>query len=815
MENLIQDVRLGARRLAGSPVFTAVAIISLALGVGANTAIFSLVNTVLFRPLPVEKPEQIVSVAVRGKGDSMLSFSYPNYEDFRDRNEVLSGLIVHRFAPLSLSRGGVNERVWGYLVSGNYFDVLGVKPIKGRTFLPEEGTERLAHPVVVISHGCWVRRFGADPDVIDREILINSKPFRIIGVMPEEFKGTELIYTPEIWAPMMMLEWLEPGSDWIKDRSTQNSFAIGRLKEGVSVEQAEASLNILATQLGTEYPDDNEGQVIRLTPPGFVLPDVRDPVVSFSWILMGAVGLVLMIACANLASLLLARVTERRREIAVRLALGAKRIRLVRQLLTESLLLSMSGGLAGVLLAMWIVDVLVAFKPPVDFPLTVELAIDLRVIAFSIIVSMLTGIVFGLAPALQATRTDLVTTLKDTSAAAGYRRSRLRSSLVVAQIGLSVVLLIGAGLVVRTLNQLQTMSPGFQTTNRMMMSVDLGLQGYDRTRGQQFYKQLVERVEALPGVRSAAMTTYVPLSLNYNGSNLFIEGQPPERGANIPSTMVGSAGLGYFETMGINLLVGRDFNEQDDPKSERVLIVNEALARHFFPGPELESAVGKRISISGPTGPFRPIVGVVENGKYFNIGEDQRFFVYSFMNQSYGSNGTLLVHTEGDPVSITGAVRNEISSLDPNLPIFDIKTVAEHMNLSFFPTRVAATVLAGFGLLALVLAGIGVYGVTSYSVAQRKRDISIRMALGARSGQVIRLVLREGVRLAVIGVVIGLGGAFALTGLASSLLYGVSATDPLTFSFIAFLLGGVSVAACVIPARRATKIDPIRALKCE
>ena len=816
METLFKDVRYSIRSLLNRPGFTAVAVITLALGIGANTAIFSLVNTVLLRPLPVDHPEQVVSVAVRGKGDSINAFSHPNYLDFRDRNQVFSGLLLYRFVPLSLSRAGADERVWSYEVSGNYFDVLGVKAIKGRTFLPEEDRTRLSHPVAVVSYGCWQRRFGGDTNLVGQDVLLNNHRFQIIGIAPEGFKGTEFVYAPEMWVPISMLEWAEPGAKWLDDRSSGNFFAVGRLKPGINAKQADLSLNLLAQQLAKEYPDTNEGQKIQLTPPGFIIPDLRGAVVSFTWALMAAVALVLLIACTNLAGLLLARATDRRKEIAIRLALGANRLRLIRQLLTESILLSVVGGAIGLLLTIWTINALLAFKPPIDFPLALDVGVDWRVLIFLVSVSVITGAVFGLAPALQATRPGLVTALKDTAAQGGGRRSRLRSGLVVAQIALSLVILIGAGLVVRTLQQLRTMNPGFDPHNALTLSFDLGLQGYDEARGQQFYHQIVDRVQSLHGVRSVAVASYVPLTINYNSSNIFVEGEVAERGANAPSAMVGSVGPRYFQTMATSLVQGREFTDQDREKSERVAIVNETFVRRLLTNTKsIGDAAGKRVSFNGSQGPFMRIVGVAKDGKYFNISEEPRSFIWTPLAQTYSSSASLIVRSIGDPQAMIPAVRNEVHALDPNLPIFDVKTLTEHMRLALFPARVAATVLGTFGFVALTLAAIGIYGVTSYSVAQRTREIGIRMALGAQIGDVLKLVLSHGVKLTVIGVAFGLIGAYLLTRALASLLYGVSATDPLTFGFIAFLLIIVALIASYIPARRASKVDPLVALRYE
>jgi len=815
METLIQDLRFGFRRLLKGPAFTIVAVLSLALGVGANAAIFSLINAVLLRPLPITDPSKVLSVQVVGKNDSLDAFSYPNYLDFRDRNEVLSGLLVYRFAPMSLSRERNNERVWGYEVSGNYFDVLGVPAVRGRMFSPEEDRARNASPVAVLSYGCWQRRFGADPQIVGKEITLNGHTFNVVGIAPEGFTGTEIIYTPEVWVPMMMADWIEPGSQWIESRGSGNIFAIGRLKRGVSVKQAEASLNLLAEQLGKEYPETNEGRTISLMPPGLIIPSLRGAVVSFAWVLMAAVALVLMIACTNLAGLLLARVTERRKEIAIRLALGANRMRLIRQLLTESVLISVVGGAAGVVLAVWIVAVVVAFKPPVDFPLTIALELDWRVMLFSLLVSLATGIVFGLMPSLQASKPDLVTSLKDTTAQAGYRRSRLRSGLIVVQIALSLVLLVAAAVVVRALLT-QTVNPGFQTENGLAMSVDLGLQGYDETRAREFQRRMVESVSALPGVRSASIADFLPLSLNYSGNGIYIEGQEPVRGADVPTAMVATVGVRYFETMGIPLLQGRDFSEQDKKDTPQVAIVNEAFARSFFPGTDpAQGAIGKRISFKSVQGPFVQIIGVAKDGKYFNIAEEPRPFVYSSLLQNYSSQTILIARTTFDSNSMIGSVRNEVQKLDPGLPIFDIKTLSEHMRLSLFPARIAATVLGGFGALAVTLAIIGIYGVTSYSVAQRTREVGIRMALGASQAHVLRLVLGQGIVLVGIGSVIGVVASIALTRLMSGLLFGVTSTDPLILVAVPLLLAGVALGACFVPARRATKVDPMVALRYE
>ena len=816
MYSLLKDIQFAFRGLVKRPAFAIIGVVSLALGIGANTAIFSLVNTVLLRSLLVDRPEEVVAVHLRGKNDSMGAFSYPNYKDIRDRNDVLSGVVAYRFIPLSVSRGGNNERVWGYLVSGNYFDVLGVRPVKGRTFQPEEDVTRSTHPVAVVSYESWQRRFGGDPNLVGSDVLLNSHQFRVIGIAPPNFKGTEFIYTPEIWVPSSMAEWAEPGSTYIDRRDSGNFFLAGRLKPGIGATQAQASLNLLVNQLAAQYPDSNEGQSIKIGPAGFIMPDIRNAVVNFTAILMAAVILVLLVTCANIAGLMLARATDRRREIAIRLAMGANRRQLVRQLLTESILLSCIGGALGLLLALWMLRLLVAFKPGAEFPLTLDVPVDWRVLLFSIVVSVVTGAVFGLAPALQATRPGLVTALKESAAQGGARRSRLRSVLVVVQIALSLVVLIGGGLLVRTMQRLQSMNPGFDPSNALMMSFDVGLQGYDQARGEQFYQQVLDRMNGLPGIKSAAVTSYVPLTVNYSSNGVYIEGQPSERGANVPTAMVGSVGANYFQTLSTPIVEGREFTPHDTEKTDKVAVVNQTFIRRFMPFLQNNrDAIGRRISFKSAQGPFLQIIGIAQDGKYFNIAEDARAFVWTALLQDYSNSATLVVRTDRDPSSMIAAVRNEVQAIDPNLPIFEVKTFEEHMRFALFPSRIAASVLGIFGMIALLLAAMGIYGITSYAVAQRTHEIGIRMALGATVSDVLKLMLSHGLKLTVIGVCFGLIGAYVVTGAITSLLYGVSATDPLTFVFVSLMLIGVALLACYLPARRATKVDPLVALRYE
>ncbi|HEY9433643.1 MAG TPA: ABC transporter permease, partial [Blastocatellia bacterium] len=514
MQTLWQDLRYAARTLLKKPGFTLIAIITLGLGIGANTAIFSLVNTVTARRLPVAAAERIVEVTPLGKDASVGAFSYPTYKDFRDKNEVFDGLVTYLPAPMNLSQSGVNERVWGYLASGNYFDTLGVRAFKGRMFTEEDDRVPGAHPVAVVSYGCWQRRFGGDPNLVGKTIKLNGHDFTIVGVAPEGFRGTVWVFEPDFYAPMMMAKQIAPGgSYWFENRGNSGLLAFGRLKQGVTATQARESLNLLMAQFAREY-QGFEGMTFSVTPPGLAVPMIRYGALGFAGVLMATVALVLLIACVNLANLSLARAAQRRKEIAIRLSLGAGRLRIVRQLLTESVALSLAGGVVGWLIALWMIDLVAAFKPPIDFNLLIDLRPDWRVMAFTLIVSFITGALFGLAPSLQASKVDLIPALKEEAGFGGYRRSRFRNGLVVAQVALSLPLLIAAGLIVRSLQQVRMIGPGFEVENRITMSVSLGLQGYDEARGREFYKQLITRVDSLPGVRGASYIDSLPLNLD-------------------------------------------------------------------------------------------------------------------------------------------------------------------------------------------------------------------------------------------------------------------------------------------------------------
>ena len=812
METLLRDIRYGLRSLLKRPGFTAIALITLALGIGANTAIFSLVNTVLLRPLPVPHPEQLVEVfgTFHGGADYTIQ-SYLNYKDYRDRNDVFSGLMAYRFAPMSISHEGRNERVWGYLVSGNYFEVLGVQPFLGRYFIPEEDKTPGSHPVAVISYACWQKRFASNLGIVGQTLTLNNRAFTVIGVAPRGFNGTEVAFASELFVPLMMAHEVEPGSGWLESRDDDNIFAVGRLKPGVTSAQAESALRAITLQLGKEYPRENEGRGVRLSTPGLFIPDIRNSVINFSGVLMGVVGLVLLLACVNLASLLLARATERRKELAIRLAMGASRARIVRQLLTESVLLSLGGGLGGVLLAAWINSLVASIKLPTDIALVFDLRLDWRVLTFALALSLATGIFFSFLPALQSSKPELVPSLKDEVSMGGFRRSHLRNALVVAQVALSLVLLVCAGLVVRSLQVAQRTRPGFNPENAVALSFDLGLQGYTEEKGRTFQQQLLERAQSIAGVRSVALTTTVPLTLDYSFTSIYVEGQTATGTTDLPVAVPNVISPNYFRTLEIPLR-GRDFTEQDNKDESRVAIVNETFARRLFPGQE---AIGRRFNFSGPDKPYWEVIGVAADGKYNSLGEDPKAAFYRPLLRDYSRDATIVARTVGDPHSALAAVRSEVQRLDPTLPLFNVETLSDHMSVPLFPFRMAATVLGSFAVLAIVLAAIGIYGVMSYVVAGRTREIGVRIALGAARRDVLLLIIRQGITLAVIGLGIGFLVAIGVAQLLTKLLFGVSPIDPLTFAGVSLLLALVAVLACYVPARRATKVDPLVALRYE
>ena len=661
-----------------------------------------------------------------------------------------------------------------------------------------------------MSYNCWQRRFGGDPAIVGKTVQFNSRPFTVIGVAPKGFIGTEVAYDPEMFIPVMMATAIEPGSRWLERRDNSNLFTVGRLKPGVSEAQAKAELETITAQMAKDYPE-NVGRGIRLGKPGLFIPDIENSVFAFTGVLAAVGALVLLLACVNLASLLLTRATERRKEIALRLAIGASRQRLVRQLLTESLLISFSGGAAGVMLAAFINSAVRGIRLPSDITLLFDLRTDWRVLTFALVLSIATGILFSLIPALQSSKPQLVPALKDESSMAGFRRSRLRNGLVVAQVSLSLVLLISAGLIVRSLQAAQKMRPGFNPENAVAISFDVSLQGYNEERGRAFQKQVLERARALPQIENAALTDNLPLGLNYNDNTIYIEGSEFKGASTLPIAIPFGSSPGYFDVMGIPLR-GRDFRDDENKLEHRVAIVNETFAKKFLNGAD---PIGRRFNWHGPDDPFFEIVGVVPAGKYNSLGEDPKPAVYTPLYRDYNGGVTLVARTHGDPRAVLNDLRKLVQELDPSVSVYSMKTLRQHMGTSLFPARMAAIALGSFGVLALILAAVGIYGVMSHVVAGRTREIGLRMALGAQLSDVQKLILKQGMFLAAIGSLGGLMVALGGARMMKSLLYGVSSSDPITFTCVALLLLNVALLACWIPARRASRVEPMIALRAE
>ncbi len=836
-DEMFQDLRFGVRMLAKNPGFTLVVAITLALGIGANTAIFGLADAALFRPLPVvEAPDRLVMVT-RG-ADAWATISYPDFKVLRERNEVLSDLALYMGTQVSFGNGARSEVVFGSLVSANYFDTLGVKPVLGRTFLPEEDRTPGAHPVVVLSHGFWRSRFDSDPALVGQTIVLNGQRFTVVGVAPAGFDGETPPMKVNLWIPAMMTATMMVAlpfeqrvpPDLLSSRRHERFSAIGRLKPGIALAQAQAALETINRQLEQADPilpeqrfDPNADRSLRLiNPRGIVISNIREMAVTASRLLAATVITVLLIACANVANLLLARATTRRKEVAVRLALGATRWRLIRQLLTESVLLSLVGATAGLLFAYWIKRLLLAFKPPFPsaFTFTLDLPLDGRALGFTLLLAVATGVIFGLFPALQASRPDVVPALKDESGAEGARRRwlNLRGALVVAQIALSLALLISTGLFLRSLSYTRQIDLGFKPDNVLEVSFNLALQGYNEAKGREFYRQIVERLKRLPGTQSACVTNMLPFGFVALGSPVVPEGREiPPNERPFPSSF--AVGPRYFETIGTPLIRGRDFTAQDTINSPQVAIVSEKLARRLWPEiKDLGDALGRTLRVGDQNAISCEVIGVARDSKnniFNSIDREPEPTVYRPFAQGYSAAASVVVRAVGDPGDLIPAVRREVAALDENLPAQDLQPLTETTGLATWSARTGAAALSFFGLLGLLLASVGIYGVMSYSVARRTREIGLRMALGAESRDVVKLIVKQGMGLALIGTVTGLALAVAATRLIASLLYGVTATDPATFAGVAIFLMIVALLACYLPARKATKVDPMEALRHE
>jgi predicted permease len=807
METLTRDIRYAIRSLIRYPAFTAIAVVTLALGIGANTAIFSVVNALLLRPLPFTEPYNLMQVwEVSLKQNQRHDVAYPNFADWRDQNQSFQQIAAYSDRKFNLNDEAEPERIQGIMASPAFFPMLGIKPILGRVFLSEEDYPHRVFSVV-ISERLWRRRFNSDGQVVGRTISLNYENFTIIGVVKNIVDVPRVPDDTELWIPISH-------SSGFDNRRGHYLSVLARLKPGVTCEQAQVDLNRIAGTLTEEHPDSNTDLGVRVIP-------LQDQIVGdfklALQVLLSAVVFVLLIASANVANMMLARAARRQKEIAIRTALGAGRFRLVRQLLTESLLLSLLGGAVGLLLAWWGVYLLVAFGPS-DLPRLKEITVDARVLGFTLAIAMLTGVVFGIVPALKASFPDINEALKESgrNAAASAAHRRLRSLLVVSEIALSLLLLVGAGLLMKSFHKLQAVDPGFNPQN--LLTVQVGLRG---PRYQEdaavitFYDQLVEKLKASPEVQSIAIRSYLPVAVNedYAYLSFIVEGQPPDP-ANRPIAYYNAVSPDLFHTMQIPMLKGRAFDAHDVVKAQNVIIINETLERRYFPG---TNPIGKRMTLNDENPKaedWATIVGVVKDTKQRELSSEPAAEMYLPFAQSPHRSMVLMIRTTNAEGAVS-AVRRDVQALDPNLPIYGVRTMENVISESIAAARFRTSLVAIFAAVALVLAMIGIYGVMSYAVTQRTQEIGIRMALGARVTDVLKLVVKNGMSLATIGAVIGLGGTFAVTRLMTSLLFGVSPTDAVTLSLVTVGLMIVALLACYIPARRAAKIDPLAALRYE
>jgi predicted permease len=828
----LQDLRYAFRTLRKAPLFTSVAVLSLALGIGANTAIFTLVDQLILQWLPVRDPEQLVLLTARGQhygsNTGSNAISYPMYQDFRDKNQVFQGMFCRFGNQFSLTYEGRTELVSGELVSGNYFPVLGVAAALGRVFTAQDDLIQGGHPIAVLSYGYWKTRFAADPSVIGRKIVLNGYPLTIVGVSRKGFDGVEPGYSPQIRVPMMMKGQLTDKFYTLNNRRGRFAQVFGRLKPGVTLEQAKAGLQPLFHQiLQMEVREKDFARATEHTRQQFlkmwmdVLPaangrsDLRRQFSNPLLALMAIVALVLLIACSNVANLLIARATARQKEIAVRLALGAGRRRLILQLLEESLLLSGMGAILGIGLAIAIDQALIGFLPRGVLPLTLSATPDGRVLAFTLLISVLTGLLFGLAPAIQSTRPQLSGTLKDQAGSVvGGASVGLRKALVVAQVSLSLLLLIAAGLFIRSLKNLQGIHPGFETANLLSFAVNPALNGYKPERSLQFYRQLTERLGRTPGVNAVTLAVIPLLDGNEWDSSVTVEGYSTKEGEWINPHMQ-FVSPGFFRTLAIPVLLGRDFSDRDEKGALQVALINERFAKRYFAG---RSPVGLHVGMGGNPGTKTDIeiVGVVKDTRYESLRDEIPYELYiPYRQVDFVQGMTVYARALGDPTAIFASMRRAVNELDSNVPIYRMRTLDQQLDKSLMSERLLASLSGVFGLLATGLAAIGLYGVMAYMVVRRTREIGIRMALGANRGSVVWLVMREVLLLSAIGVAIGGAGAYAATRLVQKQLFGILPTDTLTMALSALGIATVAMVAGYLPARRATAIDPMRALRWE
>jgi len=803
--------------LVKNPAFTGAVIVTLALGIGLNAAVFSAVHGLLLRPLPgVENPDRIVQVYRSWPGIEYGSNSIPHFRDLRDRSEevgTVDGMASWAFVNLSLSSEGENEIAWGEMVSANFFDVLGVNPVLGRTFTLDESVERAGvggSPVVVLSYGAWQGRFGGDRNVVGRTVTINGSPFEVVGVAPEGFTGPMPVASPVLWAPLAMEPTLMAGSGSnMEERGSNFMNIVARIPADASVDRVRQGLDRVVDGLRETYPDQYERSGVVVVPQSEagIHPMIADSQVAMSSVILAVVALLLLVACVNVANLFLARAEDRRREIGIRLSVGAGRMRIVRQLLTESLLFALAAGIVGLGLAALAIRIMNGIQPPTDLPLGFDFELSMPVLAFTLGAALVTGLVFGLAPAIQASKPETVGALKGDAAAPGGSGTRISRGLVVVQTALSVVLLLSAGIFLRNLQAASEMDVGFQADHLRLARVAPGLQGSDRPRAEALYRDVKDRIEVAPGVTAAAWAEIVPLGLASQQTSVAVGGYEPGPDEQM-SIGYNRVGPDYFEAMGIDLR-GRGFTEADDSTAQPVLVVNQTMAERFWPG---EDALGRTVETRGED---RLIVGIAENGKYFRLGEEPTAQMYLPMAQDFPMWASIQIRTTDDPTTVVPRLRQAVRELDPTLPLADVRTMESHLGIAMLPSRVAGSALGIFGILGLILAAVGIYGVIAYGVSRETREIGIRVALGAGRSRVLAMVLKRGGILVVIGVAIGLVAAFGVAGLVRDLLYTGRAVDPVVFVSVPLVLTAVALLATWIPARRAAGADPMNALRGE
>ncbi len=819
MHTLTQDIRHAIRILAKNPGFTIIAVVTLALGIGANTAIFSMVNAFLLRPLPVNDPAQITVLAFQQKHGSVNNtFSIPDFRDIRDQtSSVFSGLFGYQFGMDGLSINGRPDRVMTNYVSGNFFSALRVQPALGRLFLPSEGEVPGADPVMVLGYTYWKTHFGGDPGIVGRNVSLDGRPVTIIGIAPQRFFGVYPLIDIEAYLPLGMAILENNAADFMANRGLRNFAVLARLQNGVSLAQAQASLNVVAHRLATDHPKEDEDLTLQVYPElrARPSPDPDNTMMVISGLFLGLAMLVLLLACVNVANILLVRATVREREMAIRAALGAARTRLIRQLLTESVLLALVGGVAGILLGFWGSFTLGHLPLGSDLPIHLDFGFDERVFAYAFAAALLTGLVVGLLPAVRASRSNLAAVLHEGGRGVVGGKNRLRNSLVVVQVAGSLTLLIVAGLFTRSLGRAQSIKLGFDPSHVVNFAMDPGEIGYSETQGREFYKTLLDRLRSMPGVVSASTASSAPMGYYNSVDSLEIEGHQPPPGQPVPASNYNAISGDYFQTLGIPLVSGRMFRDTDNETAPYVAIINEHMVREYWPN---QDVLGHHIKMMGNSKHSLEIVGIAKDSRYNGMTSPIGNFFYVPLAQHYADSSlqVLQVRTAAAPEAMIPQVEHIIRSLSPDLPLFDVKTMIQAMDTlnGLLMFQLGAALSAVLGMLGLILAVVGVYGVVSYAASQKTHEIGIRMALGAQPASILKMVLGQGMLIIGIGLVLGLGAAFASAKLVGNFV-AVSATDPLTYALVTFTLTLVALTACYVPARRAMRVDPMVALRYE